>query len=118
MSSALRLEIAPLTYSYSILKRPQDELALTARYDRHLSERWSLGASAAVFALNFAEDELSFEGELWSVRLHAEYRFARNFALGVALDGFSVNVDVSQEAWNGGFDYGYWGPQVYLAARF
>lgn len=157
LSSQLRLELIPITYSYSFLKRERDELALIAgvhwsrlrfsaegsaslgtqdfardstsdadvplpllglRYDHHFSERWSVGASAAVFALQFGEDTWSFEGSLWSVRLHAEYRFARNFAIGAALDGFDVSVDLSSGSWNGGFDYGYWGPQVYLTARF
>jgi hypothetical protein len=158
VSSRLRLEIIPITYSYSFIKRERDELAVTAglhwsrlrfsaegsasigpqqdvsrdsssdadvplplfglRYDHHFSDRWSAGASAAVFALEFGEDTWSFEGSLWSVRLHAEYRFARNFGIGVALDGFDVSVDLSSGSWKGGFDYGYWGPQIYLMARF
>jgi len=157
VSSQLRLEIIPITYSYSFLKRERDELALTVglhwsrlrfsaegsaslgtqdlardsssdadvplpllgvRYDHHFSDRWSAGASAAVFALEFGQDTWSFEGHLWSVRLHGEYRFARNFAIGAALDGFDVSVDLSSGSWKGGFDYGYWGPQIYLTARF
>jgi hypothetical protein len=157
VSSQIRLEIIPITYSYSFLKRERDELAVTAglhwsrlrfsaegsaslgaqdfardstsdadvplpllglRYDHHFSDRWSAGASAAVFALEFGEETWSFEGSLWSVRLHAEYRFARNFALGMALDAFDVDVNLSQNNWNGGFNYGYWGPQIYLTARF
>ena len=157
VSSALRLEIAPLTYSYSVRKREDSELALTVgihasrlrlgvagsasagtqdasndvatkanvplpllgvRYDHHFSERWSAGGSLALFALKFGKDTFNFEGELWSARLHVEYRFARNFAVGAALDGFQVSAEVSQSQWNGGFDYGYWGPQLYLTARF
>jgi hypothetical protein len=157
VSSRLRLEIIPITYSYSFLKRERDELAVTLglhwsslrfsaagsaslgtqdfsrdsntdadvplpllglRYDHHFSDRWSAGASGAVFALEFGEDTWNFEGRLWSVRLHAEYRFARNFAIGAALDGFDVSVDLSSGSWKGGFDYGYWGPQIYLTARF
>jgi hypothetical protein len=157
VSSSLRLEIAPITYSYSLLKRPQDELAITAglhwsrlrfqaegsaslstvdlsrdanakanvplpllglRYDYHFGPRWSAGASLAAFALKFGESTWNFEGSLYSARLHGEYRFARNFALGAALDGFRVKVDVSRSDWNGGFDYGYFGPQIYLTARF
>lgn len=157
VSSRLKLEIIPITYSYSFLKRENDELALTAglhwsrltfnvegsasagtldgsneasakanvplplfglRYDHHFSDRWSVGANVAVFALEFGGSTWDFEGSLWSVRLHAEYRFARNFALGAALDGFNVSVDVSQDNWKGDFDYGYWGPQIYLTARF
>lgn len=157
VSSRLRLEIIPITYSYSFLKSERHELAVTAglhwsrlefsvqgsaslgaqdisrdtasdadvplplfglRYDHHFSDRWSAGVSAAVFALEFGEDTWSFEGSLWSVRLHAEYRFARNFGIGVALDGFDIDVDLGTNSWNGGFDYGYWGPQIYLTARF
>jgi hypothetical protein len=154
VSSQLRLEIIPLTYSYSILKREDDELALTVglhwsrirfnaagsasngpardtsskadvplpllglRYDRNFGPRWSVGALAGVFALEFGEDAWSLQGSLWNARLHAEYRFARNFAIGAALDGFSVKVDVNQDRWNGSFDYRYWGPQIFLTARY
>ena len=157
VSSRLRLEIIPITYSYSILKRERDELALTAglhwsrltfnvegsaslaaldaaneasakanvplplfgvRYNYNFGPRWSVGVNAAVFALEFGEETWTFEGRLWSLRLHGEYRFARNWALGAALDGFDVSVDASQDKWKGGFDYGYWGPQIYLTARF
>src|SRR5262249_4967650 len=157
VSSSLRLQILPITYSYSLLKRERAELAVTAglhwsrlrfqaegsassstldlsrdanakadvplpllglRYDYHFGPRWSAGAGVAAFALKFGESTWNFEGSLWSARLHGEYRFARNFALGAALDGFRVKVDASQDAWKGGFDYGYFGPQVYLTARF
>ena len=157
LSSRLRLEIIPITYSYSLRKREHDELALTAglhwsrlsfrvegtastgmrdfsndatadanvplpllgvRYDRNLSDRWSAGASVALFFLRFGQDELEFQGDLWSVRLHAEYRFSRHFGVGAAIDGFRVKVEASQNDWKGGFDYGYWGPQLYLTARY
>jgi len=157
LSTRLRLDIIPLAYSYSLLRRSHDELALTAglhwsrvsfnvqgtsslngqdssneasananvplpllgvRYDHHFSERWSAGANVGVFALGFGKEEFHFEGELWSVRLHAEFRFARNFSLGAAIDGFKVSVEASQSEWMGGFDYGYWGPQIYLSMRF
>ena len=157
LQSRLRLEIAPITYSYSFLKQDNDELALTAglhwsrlsfhvqgsasfgarsgsnetdvkanvplpllglRYDHRFSQRWSAGASAAAFALRFGEGTFEFEGSLVSARLHAEYRFTRHLAAGAALDAFKVNAKAKQREWTGGFDYGYWGPQVYLMARF
>src|SRR3954471_22794819 len=157
LQSQLRLEIAPITYSYSFLKQDNDELALTAglhwsrlsfhvqgsasfgarsgsdetdakanvplplhglRYDHRFSQRWSAGASAAAFALRFGEGTFEFEGSLVSARLHAEYRFTRHLAAGAALDAFKVNAKAQQREWTGGFDYGYWGPQVYLMARF
>ena len=157
LSSQLRLEILPITYSYSFLKREKDELAATVglhwsrmsfnvqgaitggslnrsnetsvkanvplpliglRYDHRFNDRWSAGASAAAFALKFAEDTFEFQGSLVSARLHGEYRFTRHLAVGAALDAFKVNVKAQQREWHGGFDYGYWGPQLYLTARF
>jgi len=157
LSSSLRLEIMPFTYSYSVIKREHDELALTAglhwsrlsfavqgsaslgaqdfsndasakanvplplvgvRYDHHFSPRWSAGGNLGVFALSFGEDTFSFKGELWSVRAHTEYRFAKHFGIGAAIEGFKISIDASQDQWKGGFDYGYWGPQIYLTARF
>jgi hypothetical protein len=157
LQSQLRLEIAPITYSYSFLKQDNDEVAATVglhwsrlsfhvqgsasfgprsgsnetsakanvplpllglRWDHRFSDRWSAGLSAAAFALRFGEDTFEFEGSLVSARLHAEYRFTRHLAAGAALDAFKVNAKAKQRDWAGGFDYGYWGPQVYLIARF
>jgi hypothetical protein len=157
LQSQLRLEILPITYSYSFLKRENDELAATVglhwsrlsfrvegsaslgarsgsndasanvnvplplfglRYDHRFSERWSAGASAAAFALQFGESTWEFKGSLVSARLHGEYRFSRHFAAGAALDAFKVNADTKKNSWSGGFDYSYWGPQLYLTARF
>jgi hypothetical protein len=157
LKTQLRLEIIPITYSYSVLKRDNDELALTAglhwsrlsfrvegstsfgpgnssndasvkanvplpllgvRYDHHFSARWSAGATAAAFALQFGQETWNFKGNLVSARLHAEYRFTRHLAGGAALDAFKVDTKLSRNDWQGGFDYGYWGPQVYLMARF
>jgi hypothetical protein len=157
VSSQLRLEITPITYSYSALKRDNDELALTVglhwsrlsfhtegtlslsaatfgrestakadvplpliglRYDHRFSDHWSAGASAAAFSLKFGSDTFHFQGSLVSARLHAEYRFSRHIAAGGALEAFKVDVDMNQADWKGGFDYGYWGPQLYVTARF
>jgi len=157
LSSQMRLELVPITYSYSLLKRERDELAFTAglhwsrlsfrvegsasiasrdgsrdatasanlplpllglRYDYNFSERWSAGATVAVFALKYGEESTNLEGGLISARLHGEYRFSRHVGVGAALDSFKVRVDADQEHWKGGLDYRYWGPQLYLVARF
>lgn len=156
-STQWRLQIVPIAYSYSVMQREQDELALTAglhwsslslriqgsaslgaqdvsheatakadvplplfglRYDRRLSANWSAGAGASVFALEFGEDAFKFNGSLWSARAYLEYHLSRHFGVGAAIDGFRVDVDAQQNDWQGGFNYGYWGPQLYLTARF
>jgi hypothetical protein len=157
LSTQLRLEIVPITYSYSLLKRERGELAFTAglhwsrlsfrvegtaslasrdgsrdatasanlplpllglRYDYNFSERWSAGATVAVFALAYGGESTNLEGGLMSARVHGEYRFSRHVGVGAALDAFKVRVDADQEHWKGGLDYRYWGPQLYLIARF
>ena len=157
LDSELRLEIIPITYSYSLMKRPDDELALTAglhwdrvtfkvdgsvtlgpgsgsretrvtgniplpligvRYDHNFSERWSAGASLSGFALSFGEETTGFKGSIISARLHGEYRMTRHLAAGAALDAFKLNTKADKDNWHGGFDYYYWGPQIYLTARY
>jgi len=157
LDTHLRLEVIPITYSYSVMKKPDDELALTAglhwdrvtfkvdgsitagpgsgsretavtaniplplfgvRYEHNFSERWSAGASAAAFALSFGEDTTGFKGSIISARLQGEYRMTKNLGLGAALDTFKVNTKADKDNWHGGFDYYYWGPQIYLTARY
>lgn len=152
-----KLEIIPITYSYSVLKREKDELAITAgihfsgvtlsldgstslddsdisataeakadlplplfgiRYDHHFSEKWSVGASAAFFTIEFGEDELDAKGSLLGARVFGEYHFNERFGAGIALDSFKLNLEVGKADWDGEYDYQYWGPQVYLTARF
>jgi hypothetical protein len=157
LTSELKLEIIPIAYSYSLIKREQDELAATVgihwsrvsfkaqgsaslssldasndvtaegdlplpliglRYEHHFSQRWSAGLQGAFFTLQFGKDTLNVEGDIWSARAHAEYRFSKHFGLGLAVEGFELDVEASQGSWQGGFRYRYWGPQLYLNARF
>lgn len=157
LDSELRLEIIPITYSYSLMKRQDDEVALTAglhwdrvtfkvdgsiafgpssgsreasvtgniplpllgvRYEHNFSERWSAGASLAGFVLSFGEETTGFKGSILSARLNGEYRMTRHLAAGAALDAFKVATKANKDNWQGGFDYYYWGPQIYLTARY
>jgi hypothetical protein len=157
VNTQLKIEVIPIWYSYSIVKRERDELSLSAglhwsridfrvqgsaslgnedataeagdegnlplpliglRYDHHFSDRWSAGLDTGVFAINYGEGESRFKGRLWSARAYAEYRFIRNLAVGAAIEGFEVRVDASDGEWGGTVKYGYWGPQLYLKARF
>lgn len=157
VSARFRLEVIPVTYSYSLLKRRKNELALTLglhwgrssftarssnsigdgersgtvdaeadvplpliglQYDHHFSPRWSAGAGAGYFSVEFADDTLDYQGSVWSARGYAEYRFSRHFGIGGAVEGFRLQVDADQDRWRGKLDYGYVGPQLYVTARF
>ena len=161
VSSELKLQIVPITYSYSFIKTESDELAATfgvhwsrlsfkaqgsatlgtssgafdssndtsakgdlplplvgLRYDHHFSQQWSVGLQGAYFKLKSGEDTLHVEGETLSARTYVEYRFSRNYGFGLAIEGYQVDVEASKGSWQGGIDYRYWGPQLYLKARF
>lgn len=157
LDSELRLEVIPLTYSYSVMKKADDELALTAglhwdrvtfkidgsitlgpgsgsretsvtgniplpllgvRYEHNFNERWSAGGAISAFALSFGEETTGFKGSIVSARLNGEYRMTKHLGLGAALDAFKVGTKADKDNWHGGFDYYYWGPQIYLTARY
>jgi hypothetical protein len=84
------------------------------RYDHNFSERWSAGLQGGYFPLNFG----SLDGDIWTARAQVEYRFAKHVGLGLAVEGFQLNVESSQGSWQGEIKYGYWGPQIYLKSRF
>ena len=88
------------------------------RWDHHFSRRWSAGLKGGGFSLKFGRDALDIEGDIWTAAAYAEYRFSRHLGLGLTLEAFNVNVDASSKSWQGAIEYGYWGPQLYLKARF
>jgi hypothetical protein len=152
LDSELKIQIIPITYSYSFIKSDRHELAGTLglhwsrlklnvsesssqngdvtakvnaplpliglRYDHHFSQRWSAGLHGAFFKAKFGEDTTNVEGDIWSVRAEGEYRFSKHFGVGLAVEGFEIDIDASSGSWQGAINYRYWGPQLYLKARF
>ena len=161
VNSELKLQIIPLTYSYSLSKTEKDELAATVglhwsklsfraqgtttlgtssgsfdssndtsakgnlplpliglRYDHHFSQQWSAGLAGGYFKLNFGEDTFNVDGEIISVRAYGEYRFSKHYGVGLAIEAFEVDIGANKSSWQGGIEYKYWGPQLYLKARF
>jgi hypothetical protein len=153
LTSELKIQVIPVTYSYSFIKSDQNELAATLgvhwsavkfnatgsasngtqdanadvtakvnaplpliglRYDHHFSQHWSMGLHGAFFKVKIG----NVDGDLWSARAEGEYRFSKHFGLGLALEGFGLDVKASDSSWNGEIKYDYWGPQIYLKARF
>ena len=92
--------------------------AIGLRWDYHFSRRWSAGLSGGAFSLKVGKDTFNAEGTLWTGRAYGEYRFARNLGLGVALESLRLSIDASDDQWNGNLKYRYWGPLLYLKARF
>jgi long-subunit fatty acid transport protein len=88
------------------------------RFDHHFSDKWSAGGSAAFFSIEFAESTFEASGSLVSARAYAEYRFGDRFGAGVAIDGFKLDINAAKSRWTGEYVLDYWGPQLYITARF
>jgi hypothetical protein len=91
---------------------------LGAQFDYHFNRRWTASALAQAFALRLNNDTFSFSGKFWNARLSTEYWLWNNVGAGVAVNWFGMNVDANDDRWHGKIDYRYFGPQVYLSARF
>jgi len=91
---------------------------LGLRYDHHFSDSWSAGASASYFTIEFGEDTLDAEGSLYSARAYMEYRFRGRYGAGLAIDAFKLDLEATKNRFTGAYEYDYWGPQLYLTARF
>jgi len=91
---------------------------LGLQYDHHFSDSWSAGIGASYFSIEFGEDTLDAEGSLYSARAFVEYRFQGRYGAGLALDYFNLDLEATKSNLTGAYEYDYWGPQLYLIARF
>ena len=157
LDSEFEIQVIPLVYAYSFMKREKFEFAgsvglhwysldftvqgtvslgtedanaeVTAkadaplplfglRFDYYITPRWSAGAHGEALALEFDDDTFSFSGRAVNVRLSTEYWIWNHFGVGAAVNWFNVDLDVDDSDWRGEFEYDYFGPQLYLTARF
>jgi hypothetical protein len=88
------------------------------RYDHNFSNNWSAGVAGSYFTLSFAESELEARGSLYNFRAYTEYRFKGRYGAGLAIDAFKLEVKADKPRLTGEYNYDYWGPQLYLTARF
>ncbi len=91
---------------------------LGLRYDHHFSDSWSAGISGSYFTIEFGEDTLDAEGSLYNVKAYVEYRFRGRYGAGLGIDAFKLDIDAAKRNLTGSYEYDYWGPQLYLTARF
>ena len=87
-------------------------------YEYHANKRWTNGIHGEVFSLDLEDGEIGFSGTIFNVRVSTEYWFYNNIGVGAALNWFSFDAKVSDTDWRGRIDYEYFGPQIYLNARF
>ena len=68
--------------------------------------------------MKYGKDTTNVEGDVLSARVEGEYRFSRHWGVGMAIDTFRIDVEASSGSWQGGLNYQYWGPQLYLKGRY
>ena len=66
------------------------------------------------FSLNYDD----YDGSLVSVYAGVDYRFTRNFGVGIAYRYIDYDLTVNKSKFNGGVDYQFHGPMVYITASF
>ena len=87
-------------------------------YEYFFHDRWIASVHGEIFGLDLSDDTFAFSGTITNLSLNTIYYFIDNVGAGVALNWFTINIDIKDDDWNGGFDYDYLGPQFFITARF
>jgi hypothetical protein len=84
------------------------------RGESAITDRWTVRGSAEFFYLEYGD----YEGSLADVHLGIDYRMTDHLALGVALNGTSVDLDINRSRFNAQLDWEYLGGLIYLKVDF
>jgi hypothetical protein len=76
--------------------------------------RWMLSGRVDYFSMN-SDD---YDGSLVSVVAAVDYRFARNFGVGLGYRYVDYDLDVARSSFTGGVKYQFGGPMLYLIGSF
>ena len=76
--------------------------------------KWSLGARVDWFGITIDE----YSGGLWNIAPMVNYQIVRNFGVGLDYRFFFLDLKISQENWNGGFQMDFAGPLITLHGNF
>ncbi len=91
---------------------PLPLLGLSFRYN--FTPKWTASIQGEAFALSIDD----FDGNLVNLAARTQYWFFNHFGAGLALNWFRLDVEVDSSDWRGELEYKYWGPQIYITARF
>jgi len=91
---------------------PLPVLGLRGQYD--FSEKWSLRASAEIFAIEYGD----FSGSLYDVYAAVDYQITDRVALGAGINLVNINVGVSKPNLDGDLDWRYDGGLLFLKIDF
>ena len=91
---------------------PLPLIGLAFKYN--FTKRWTAGIHAEAFALSIGD----YSGSIVNLSPRTEYWFFNHFGAGLALNYFRLDVEAKSDDWLGELKYEYWGPQIYITARF
>jgi hypothetical protein len=91
---------------------PLPVLGLRGQYD--FSEKWSLRASAEVFAIEYDD----FSGSLYDLYAGIDYQITDHVALGAGFNLVNINVGIGKPNLNGDLDWRYDGGLLFLKFDF
>ncbi|GAB3272021.1 outer membrane protein [Parahaliea aestuarii] len=81
-------------------------------------QNWELGADGGWFGLSLDISGGDVEGDIVTANAYVEYSFTDNLSAGLKYTYFDMDIDIDKERWDGGVEFEYSGPQVYLGLRF
>jgi hypothetical protein len=87
---------------------------LGLRYDRAIDPNWKWSLGGQYFYLKAGEAK----GWFGLLNIATDYAFTKNLAVGASYTYFKMQADADSDNWKGQADYEYYGPAVYLVARF
>lgn len=76
--------------------------------------KWLLSGRVDIFSLDYGD----YEGQLINATLGVDYRLFRNFGLGAAYRYIDYDLSVTTSKYNGGINYRFSGPLLYLVSSF
>ena len=79
-----------------------------------LTPKWLLSGRVDVFSLEYE----NYDGSLTNVTVGVDYRFFRNVGIGAAYRYIDYDLNVTESKYNGGINYRFSGPLLYLVSSF
>lgn len=121
LGAALGLHVTDFTMSLAganVAKRTGDALAplpTVGLYGSYaLTPRWLLSGRADFFSFSYHD----YDGSLINLVAGVDYRFTRNFGIGLGYRYVDYDLDVTKSSFSGNVQYEFSGPVLYLAGSF
>jgi len=79
-----------------------------------VAPQWYIDGGVSLFKISYD----AYDGQWTDARLAATWMYNKNFGIGVGIDGFTANVKVAKDSFDGRLRTGYAGLQLFVAGAF